>query len=318
MTHQKPLPPTTHPEQDASVFRGNESSASRTQAVVPAPGPGPRGQRETGHLRLGRVELPLPDESTGLTKEERNALFARVRREEQKVRMRRQGYLTLMTLSCLAIPLPYLLIFIPAPDGGTGGHLLPFMLPWLLLCSVLSLSAPVAVQLWYNRGIKKSALNQLADLQDVRFAGYLINLLAFPEATVRAIASRGLVELLPRMKASDGALLSAQHRETLRLMLKGRDYPLMLAILRAYPQIGDESDLEAVGMLLANDSHGELAIRWAAQNCLPFLQAKAEQRQNRDSLLRASDQPNAPAELLRPAAATETNETQQLLRPTNR
>ncbi|MCW3095243.1 MAG: hypothetical protein JWL77_861 [Chthonomonadaceae bacterium] len=161
----------------------------------------------------------------------------------------------------------------------------------------------------------------ISRLDDVRAIGSLAEALEFPDRDIRPIARKALIHLLPRLKASDAALLSSAQRACLNRTLRGDQSELILAILKAWEQVGDPKAIPAVRSLA--EGRGECGqipeVVQAAKECLPFLQQSLEQRQNDTQLLRSADGNRAPAEsLLRPATSQVSAEpANQLLRPTD-
>ena len=134
-----------------------------------------------------------------------------------------------------------------------------------------------------------------------------------------------LTAMLPRLQASDAHLLNALHHHILNRQMSGK-FPyclssrakLILATLKAYEQIGGTEDLPTVKRLARGEGYAKRnkEIRTAAQECLPYLQARSEQQESRQNLLRASQSAaDSPATLLRPASAADDLAPRQLLRP---
>jgi hypothetical protein len=87
---------------------------------------------------------------------------------------------------------------------------------------------------------------------------------------------------------------------------------LKIAALRALEQVGDETALPVVEKLAK--SAGDTQVRFAAQECLPFLQQRADQVRVEQTLLRASGPGSSADVLLRPASNGAEAAPQQLLR----
>jgi len=199
---------------------------------------------------------------------------------------------------------------------------------WGILMVILFICS-IPILLWFVLRPKQFAVERLTRWHDVRAVGALVDIISLSDAKSCALARDALLELLPRMRASDAHLLNTQHRENLRVVLLGQDIALIQAMLNAYQQIGDERDIPAVEGLLSgreattrsrkDRSKSKVAdnpdVRDAALECLAFLQAKAQQSRISQTLLRAADQPGTvSAELLRPVASTVSTDPQQLLR----
>jgi hypothetical protein len=166
------------------------------------------------------------------------------------------------------------------------------------------------------------AARMLARFDDVRAMGALIEALDWPEEQVRVAARLALLRLLPRLRASDATLLRPGQRASLYRYLKmrnaHRDVDFLLAILKALEQVGDASALPPVQRLAegAGHTYNQRRVRRAARECLPYLEARAEQQRASQTLLRASSAvATTPQMLLRPATGGNNAEPQQLLRP---
>lgn len=156
---------------------------------------------------------------------------------------------------------------------------------------------------------------------DPRAVGPLIEVLPLDNQIVVADAEKALTRLLSRLQASDADLLTAAQRDCLYRRLKIQDIEksaeFMIAALRALEQIGDAKALPSVEALAERRGNTvrEIRVGEAAQHCLGFLKAKAEQKQSRDSLLRASSGLDTSAEsLLRPTTESLPTDPQHLLR----
>jgi hypothetical protein len=168
---------------------------------------------------------------------------------------------------------------------------------------------------------QKTAALAIARFDDVRAVGALAEALEFKDKDVVPMAEKALICLLPRMKASDAALLSPTQRQSLNRALKGKNTALTLAILKAWEQVGDARAVEEVEKLAQGRGRGGRIpkVVEAAQECLPFLRQSAERQQIGSQLLRAADGNLTPADvLLRPAMPRASTEPpDQLLRPTD-
>lgn len=156
----------------------------------------------------------------------------------------------------------------------------------------------------------KQAVKELAEFDDTRSVGPLVEALQLGDRDIRAVASDALKRLLPRLRASDGHLLAMEHHRTLARVLhltrNGVDVPLACAILKALQQVGNESDLAPVttwAMLDETKERSAIApVIQAARECLPALQENIRRAQAEQTLLRASSPaPSSEFHLLRPA-----------------
>ncbi len=164
---------------------------------------------------------------------------------------------------------------------------------------------------WPN--LRSNGVRRLLNFEDVRIVGPLIDALNFQDEVTQQEARQALVRLLPRLQASDAHLLNGEQRKQLRQVLFTDNKKLAVSVLKSYEHIGDGAELEAVERLLQN-AIGDVEVRDAALNCLPFLQLRAQQMQSSQTLLRASEHATTPDILLRPAANAQTEDETQLLR----
>lgn len=167
---------------------------------------------------------------------------------------------------------------------------------------------------------QKDTTKALAQFDDVRAVGAFAEALEVPEKDVVAVAERKLRELLPRLQASDAPLLDAQQRAILNKKLLTGNADLVLAILKAYEQVGDSTAVANVETLSRGTKKWDEAsdVVQAARACLPFLQERLRRAEQEQTLLRASDgNQTAPETLLRPAAPTQDAQAETLLRATN-
>lgn len=168
---------------------------------------------------------------------------------------------------------------------------------------------------------QKAAAQQLAAYDNIQGIGPLAEALEWPDPAIRALAARSLTRLLPQLNASDAGLLSVNARGCLYRCLKignaRHEETLLLAILKALEQVGDEAALPYVQRLVDSQpvTRAQIRVRQKAVECLPFLESGASQRRGHDILLRASSMDSAQPEiLLRPAASGAITESDQLLR----
>ena len=96
---------------------------------------------------------------------------------------------------------------------------------------------------------QKTAALAIARFDDVRAVGPLAEALEFKDKHVVPMAEKALISLLPRLKASDAALLSPTQRQCLNRALKGKNPTLTLAILKAWEQVGDTGAIAEVEKL---------------------------------------------------------------------
>lgn len=219
------------------------------------------------------------------------------------------------------LPLIVVLPFVALPRTFPVWYLLFNML------SVLALLALVLGRMWSrNRGLRHT-LMQWARMGGVYAVGPLVDMFqntASPQD--REMLRDALTTLLPQMKASDAALLTARQRGYLLKSLRvnagiafhaERRDRFCLAILKALEQIGDEQAVSVVETIAATRprTRRQQRIKQAAIDCLPALRQNSGTARAAQTLLRASQPENtAPNTLLRPAAATPETAPNELLR----
>jgi hypothetical protein len=173
----------------------------------------------------------------------------------------------------------------------------------------------------------KTLLKELIQIDDIRVVGPLFEALVTSNNLREDDQDRAiyyaLERLLPRMQASDAVLLTAKQRRALYQILVKKSLPMghrqqaafRLTILKALEQIGDSAAVPFVEALTKAEAYldYQIAVREAAQACLPFLRQRAEQAAVGNTLLRASGDP-AVDNLLKPATGIPANDAQQLLR----
>ena len=160
----------------------------------------------------------------------------------------------------------------------------------------------------------------LVGLDDVRVVGFLTESMHSLNEKYRAAVRDALTRLLPRVRQSDAKYLTVFRR---KLLLQQFDLPrrptsFLLAILKAMEQVGGAEAIPVVSRLARGEGRAakDSALKAAAQECLPYLEARAEGRELRDTLLRSSSAAEvAPETLLRPAPATSEEPANELLRP---
>ena len=158
--------------------------------------------------------------------------------------------------------------------------------------------------------------------------GTLIELLSVPQKPRKINPLHlALIKLLPQIKASDAALLTAKQRKMLYSILKdglgGYISPALLldfrlAILKALEQIGDADAIPIVEQLASGRTRtpSQKALQTAANECLPLLRAHLGNVEANKTLLRASSLAQTDdALLLRPTEFAPAAAPNTLLRP---
>ena len=146
---------------------------------------------------------------------------------------------------------------------------------YISLLNCLNMSNVVIMGLLNSKSRKKT-LAALVKVEDVRIVGALCDVLAFQNPDMKGMAQEALVNLLPRLQASDSNVLNAEQRGHLYAALKGTHRALVLAILKALEQVGDAKAIPFVEALAAKNDLGatNLEVRRAAKECLPYLRVR--------------------------------------------
>ncbi len=171
---------------------------------------------------------------------------------------------------------------------------------------------------------RKKLVKKLVQYDDKRAIGAVIEALTYNDPLTVTTAMTTLTCLLPHLRASDRHLLNRKQRVILndKLLERGMIMSLIspelaLAILTALAQVGDVGSMPAVRKVACGGATGkDPAVRQAARECLPFLQAIAQQEEASQTLLRPSDPAVAPDALVRPATMALEQHEEQVLRGT--
>ncbi len=249
--------------------------------------------------------------------------------DELSLVLRRDARRRLATIILLPlVPITFLL----------GLHWLLDETAWIRLCNnpafvALTLLFPgIAIPIALLRPSRKAkkAAQRLSSLHDLSVIGGLIETLYFNDQR-EGPATEALIDLLPRLRASDSALLTERHHFVLRSTLssiphvtgnlftrlsrrKEMHARLQVAILQAFEQVGDSKALPIVAALAASAAHPQ--VRAAARECLPFLQMRQEQERTSQTLLRASSaSATDPDILLRAAHGNLDQDPNEMVRP---
>jgi hypothetical protein len=165
---------------------------------------------------------------------------------------------------------------------------------------------------------QKKAAKELAQFEDIRAVGPLAEALEYQDKGLRSEAEAALIRLLPRLQASDAGHLNEDQRKCLHRALYCKNTSLVLAILKALEQVGDEKALPYVEKLAEGRTRRsrDRQIQADAASCLPYLKQRAEESRSRQTLLRAASALDTPADiLLRPVMASADTPSEELLRP---
>jgi hypothetical protein len=159
------------------------------------------------------------------------------------------------------------------------------------------------------------AAGLLADTDDPRAVVPLAVAARDGDRWTRQAAMHGLMNLLPRLRASDAAAITPDGMRALLGLLRSRESETVIAVLGALRQVGDARALPVVRELARqsgdwiwlDNAYYPNAVAAAAQECLPYL----EERVASGNLLRPMEGEQS---LLRPAGAAHSPE-EALLRP---
>ncbi len=204
---------------------------------------------------------------------------------------------------CFALAVGYSVNYLWLLCGGPEG---PTFLP---------VAGVLVMLFWQLRRNRNAAARLLAQVEDRRIVGPLTDALNYGDAPTRDAARQCLLRLLPLLTVADARKLETRHRRRLNRALNGEDEPLILAILRSLPQIGDDSFLGPVQGLIRHASTRQL--KQAAKECLPLLEFRIQELLVSETLLRpSSDAEAAPEMLVRPVPFAPDADPFQLLRTT--
>ena len=154
-------------------------------------------------------------------------------------------------------------------------------------------------------------LKDLAQVDDVRVVAMLAAHL--DDKGAAHVAAAGLDQGLQRVRAHDAPHFGPEALQGLHAGLKHRNPKLVLAILSALTQIGDERSAAAVRRLVASTK--DTQVRAAALEALPAIESSALRTALAGVLLRPASAPDADL-LLRPAGMGAA-QTQTLVRPSD-
>lgn len=194
--------------------------------------------------------------------------------------------------------------------------------PLFCLYLVMTAAAIVRIHRLTIRGTH--AIREMTRHERLDTIGVFVDLLEHTDFPVQLLVGEVLTALLPRLRATDAALLHDRRRailnRRLRMSRANAELPLLLAILSAWEQIGDINAIGPVERLTQGYVYtkSQRTLSQAAEACLPALREQAEHNRLRTTLLRPSTDPDTPSEtLLRPAVGSDS-QPGVLLRPSNR
>lgn len=206
----------------------------------------------------------------------------------------------------------------------TGTAVLELFFPLLaeagvFLNSAMLLSIFAIFPLRRPTSLHRLAGEALTKNKDLRVIGPLIEALEMDDPYINRGAVSALIDMLPRLRASDTGLLTPKQMEGLCSTLNRREPRLILAALKALEQIGDSRALPHVDRLAEQAAYTseELEIQREARACRSMLVDRKISSRAGETLLRASSAPEPSEEtLLRPAQSSTTDPPEILLRAT--
>jgi hypothetical protein len=133
---------------------------------------------------------------------------------------------------------------------------------------------------------------------DVRAIGPLLEALSY--ADMDGIPQYALMELLPRLAPADAALFSDKQRQNFHRALTDTNTDLVTLVLKALEKIGDGRAVPHVARLAAGEGRARIdpQVLYAAQHCLPVLEARSVYDSANHTLLRPTSPPPADGEQL--------------------
>lgn len=207
------------------------------------------------------------------------------------------------------------------PSGAEGlpyEHQILYMLCVLFLFSIV-VTAPFSLpfSLGLDRArqsrVRKEAALSLSNLGRVEALPYLLAAIRGAKGDLQTALLDAIAALLPRLSVEDYGRFRSDTVPNLCHLLERHPGDSQLRILVAIRLIGDSRAIETVKGLAESSPSSE--VRERAREILPILEARKAQEYNAQNLLRASQEPLAEEELLRPAYAVADTETDTLLRP---
>ena len=158
---------------------------------------------------------------------------------------------------------------------------------------------------------------RLAKLDDIRVVGPLVEALRLTNKRILIECVSALTRLLPLLKTADAYLLHEYQRRFLHRIMTDPSYEsvnpeFLLAILKAFEQVGDQGDILYVHELAKSTSNSQ--IREAAEACLSLIIERSRRHHSSKTLVRPSSNDHK-ITLLSPSQSAEGIISEQLLRP---
>lgn len=203
----------------------------------------------------------------------------------------------------------------------------PSMVMWYVVGAV-SLMMALWLMFYIPSRARRSLIDVLEELHDPRFLGAALTMLVPDGITevktsitanvvVRGGITTAMKKMLPQVRMEHRDLLTREQMQTLLALMKRSqgDVMLTVGILRALAQIGSVQEADAVKALTGSWNAG---VRQTALETLEIINLRAHEKQQSQTLLRASDSGSAVGQeqLLRSANGAGTDAvSEQLLRP---
>ena len=213
---------------------------------------------------------PAETESPALPPPASAAKLARLRRKSMFWR-RVHRFMLLTPLICLPIP--------PIVFALFRSGIVPYIL--VEIADKLWASLILLFFLWIPTWFWRNALEEYQGKTDLQAIGLIVE--GLPVSDLRGFTMEILTKMLPRLQSSDAHRLTPHHHSLLNRVLSRnniyfdpRRTAFKIAILKAYEQVGGTEDLPTVERLAQGKGYArkDKHIREAAQECLPYLQAR--------------------------------------------
>ncbi len=228
-------------------------------------------------------------------------------RRESRQRERRNRLIAGFALICTGGALLGLLF---GSTGNPTGFIGWYFIALVLLLSLFFATRPTLMQM--------RAVHVLAGFDDARIIGPLAEALQLEDVYTERVAAASLKRILPRVRATEAALIDNDHRTFLYHALQSDDSDLVIAVLAALEQIGDSNALPFVEKLSERPvrTASDLQLRNAASQSIPAILASAARHDVGSTLLRPTVEPAKPEKsLLRPVADARAADSDLLVRP---
>jgi hypothetical protein len=185
--------------------------------------------------------------------------------------------------------------------------------PWAGFLAVGSFAANALARRALASNYEHDLARSLEKWGDVRAIGPLAEAFSI-RGIDKTVLTGALARLLPKVKASDAHLLSPHQRSALfgTLKLDRKEHAdFLIVLLDAIAQIGDPSARPYVATLIERQpqTSEEQRLFEAAYACRGVLLEAEQLEQQKQTLLRAADETDQSASLLRPASSQQTDES---------